>query len=275
MHRCCIVRIHSYFSGSQWSKMLLACERYSIYHQSRTKRSNLNPSVQTHLENPDIIFEMIERAFLLLSFCTEHSIGLVCTGHRSQVVWTSRQLLSTITSISARWTQLHQFSLAFTQWCLCEELSLRHEERGKNHFDNEWKWKNDLAAGAQLVCLELSLSLSFPLLHLFLTTLHLYTHAFSFYPSVSSCVSGLLVFRINDYMFLFFPEVLRVCGSIFILLSLLAGLHFIWGQCFTVLYGLHRTCSSRYTVVEFWSKSYTLYYHGPIVLPSDTSLDVV
>lgn len=41
----------------------------------------------------------------------------------------------------------------------------------KNHFDNEWKWKNDLAAGAQLVCLEFSLSISFPPFSIFTLTL--------------------------------------------------------------------------------------------------------
>lgn len=62
-----------------------------------------------------------------------------------------------------------------------------------------------LAAGAQLVCLEFSFSLSFlyPLLHLSLSTLHLYTHSFSFSPSMSSYLSSLLVFRMNDYLFPF------------------------------------------------------------------------
>lgn len=73
----------------------------------------------------------------------------------------------------------------------------------------------------------LSLSLLSPLLCLLLTTLHLYTHAFSFYPSMSSYVSELLVIRMNDYLFpfgsllcsclqwmCFFPEALRVSSGV-------------------------------------------------------------
>lgn len=158
-----------------------------------------------------MIKSLHEKAFLLLSFCIQHSIGL----HRSsfastrywqrrlQVVWISPQLLSTITSISARWTQLHQVSLAFTACihndaCVCEceesgsELSLRHEERGKKSFRQWMKVEKWFSCWGSV---GLSGILS---LHLLSPLLHLYTHTFSFYPSVSSYVSGLLVFRIND-----------------------------------------------------------------------------
>lgn len=69
------------------------------------------------------------------------------------VVWISCQLLSTITSVSARWTQLHKFSLVFmvcihNDACVCEcdesgsEVSLSHEQRGKNHFKKGMKVEN-------------------------------------------------------------------------------------------------------------------------------------
>lgn len=219
---------------------------------------------------------------------------------RLQVVWISRQLLSTITSISARWTQLHQFSLAFTACihndaCVCEceesgsELSLRHEEREKNHFENEWKWKNDLAAGAQLVCLEFSLSLSFPPFSVFYWLLYIFTLTPSHFiplchhmsvsylllewtiicfhsvPSYVPVCSGCVSFQKHS------ESVLEcwVCGSIFIILSLLAGIHSIWGQCFTLLYGLQRVWSIySSTVMEYilycifsWYHSITIWHH--------------
>lgn len=145
--------------------------------------------MQTNVEKPWHYDWTHWKAFLLLSFSFEHSICL----HRSSLgsAQIAGRLLYAVTSISARWTQLHKFSLAFmvcvhNDACACEceesgsELSLRHEERGKKSFQ-KWmkveKWFRCRGSVGPSGILFLS---SFLLL---LTTL---VHAFSFYPCMSS-----------------------------------------------------------------------------------------
>lgn len=123
----------------------------------------------------------------------------------------------------------------YTQWCLCmwvwgvrqRAFTEAWRKRKKIKLKNEWKWKNYFGCWGSvglsgILFLSLSLSFLFPLPHIsvYFTSL---LALFLISPSMSSYLSGLLVFRINDYLFpfhslicsrlqwmCFFPEALRV-----------------------------------------------------------------